>query len=162
MKTNVAIVILWAASLFLAYRTGHAVSSRFDYGVPAGVKGVIGSWSESQIPVNNWLRDPRCRQFGRFLLSRPQNPEQAGLYVGLIGSPPFPVIMVSEDAKSKRPREFTFHDAAGNTITALDNNGDGVFDFLGLVTTNGVYKDAGLTGSWKKTGTDANEKGVSP
>jgi hypothetical protein len=147
MKATV-IAIIWAASLFLAYRAGHIVSNRFDYSPPTEVRGIIGGWSEAQVLTEDWLRQPRIRRFGRFVLSRPQNPEQAGLFVGLVGRPPFPTILVSDDPKQGRPRRFTFVDAAGNTITAIDSNDDGVFEMLGLVTTNGTYQDKWLMGTF--------------
>lgn len=59
MKT-VVITLLWAASLFLAYFAGHAVSNLFDYGAPAGLKTVIGGWSEAQVSTNDWLRNYLC------------------------------------------------------------------------------------------------------
>lgn len=147
MKTAI-IAMLWAASLWCAYCAGHIISKRFDYAAPAAVKTVISKWSGVQVPTNDWSRDPRMRQFGRFVLSRPRNPQQAGLLVGIIGYPRGPVILVSEGAKSGQPEGFSFYDAAGNMITVQDKNGDGIFDVLSLQTTNGVYVDRGLSGTF--------------
>jgi len=91
----------------------------------------------------------RFRPFGKFALMRPQDPKVAGLFIGVIGHPPFPAIYVTGEQRSARPTTFSICDALGNQITAIDRNGDGVLDRVGLATTNGIYRDEGLTGTWK-------------
>jgi len=106
-------------------------------------------WSEAQVPANDWSRNPRFRTFGRFVLMRPADSKEAGLVVGVLGNPPHPSIWVSDDGKSGRPTEFTLCDAATNSVTLADKNGDGLFEVLALFNTNGCYRDIGLTGKWK-------------
>ena len=144
------IAISWAASLFCAYRAGHVVSNRYDYSAPAEVMSVIDKWPEDSIPGNDPMRKPRFRTFGRFVLLRSEDPRPAALQAGIFGGPSFyPVIFVNDDAKSGRPDSVLLWDAAGNSVSVLDNNRDGVFDVLGLFTTNGTYRDVGLSGKWQ-------------
>lgn len=140
--------LLWLGSLLCAFFAGWAVSNRVDSEPPASYKHAIDKWTESQVATNDWFRHPRFRQFGKFVLMRPADPKQAGLLISVAANPPFPLITVWDDAKSGRPEGIMLHDAAGNAIGGTDKNGDGVFDRIVLLTTNGIYKDEGLTGTW--------------
>jgi hypothetical protein len=120
--------------------------------MPAKAKATFGKTLEQLGPQEtnfNWLSNGCYRGFGRFILMRPQDPERAGLLIACKGSSHFPMVLISDDPKLRRPSLFTLADTAANTITVLDTNGDGFFEVLGMGTTNADYIDKGLTGSWQ-------------
>jgi hypothetical protein len=141
------LAILWAASLVCAYCAGRRAYARPDYSPPESLRAEFAK--VQQLWTNVWLGGARTQPFGKFVLIRPTDEGQAALAIALLGRPHFPYVLIADDARFGRPDTFTLCDAGTNTITVFDADRDGVFDAVGMTTTNGAYGDRGLTGKWK-------------
>jgi hypothetical protein len=144
---KVILVVLWAASLLCAFYAGRAVSGNHDHRPP---KSLEAEFKEvQQLWTNVWPDGARIQPFGKFVLICPRDERQAALRIGVLGRPHYPYVWIDDDSKSGRPDTFTLSDGSTNTIHVFDTDRDGIFDMVGMVTTNGYYRDKGLKGTWE-------------
>jgi hypothetical protein len=146
MKKSI-LAILWAASLVCAYYAGRAVSGSHDYSPPESLKAEFEE--VQQLWTNVWPNGAHIQLLGKFVLISPRDESQAALRIGVLGRPHYPYVCIDDDSKSGRPDTFVLCDGSTNTIHAFDKDRDGIFDKVGMVTTNGYYSDKGLTGTWR-------------
>ena len=142
--------ILWLVSVILAFIAGARISAHKESTLPKEFDTFRRLYSESADRGLNWLSDPRCCVFGRFILMRPKDNNIPGLYIALKDQQPFPSVMIQPSWDNKRPKGIDLRDKDGNAVSVVDKNLDGVFYYLFLQTGGILREDNGLTGTWNQ------------
>lgn len=145
------IAIVWIASLAFAFLAGRITNA--DRRLPKEFdkfRHLYGAASDSS--GLKWLADPLCRVFGPFMVMRPKDQKIPGLYAALKSDQPYPTVMILPGGNgSDQIEHMELRDKAGNAVTVVDKDKDGVFDFLFLETGDTLRVDKGLTGTWNHT-----------
>jgi len=142
--------LLWLASVILAFIAGARITTHQGSTLTKEFDTFRRLYGESKDSGLNWLSDPRCCVFGRFVLMRPKDNNIPGLYVALTDKQPFPSVMIQPSSDNKRPEVFSLRDKDGNTVTVEDKKKCGIFDSLFLQTGSITRMDRGLTGTWNR------------